>query len=325
VVASGGKQVRAQATMPHPMYNPNTGLNDDVGLIHLATPVTDRTAVPLNRSATAAAVGIHLEMIGFGVNTSGGNSAGVEYFLEDKATESCTNVGDPGALDTNLLCWSQKDAAGTVSGKCEGDSGGPSFAMINNQKFQVGITSVGWSNSSVQTACDGFGADTRVDHVMPWLDTTIGDEIKCAADGVCTQNCPSDPDCPSCQQDADCTGDMQVCDHGHCVPAPNTPGGVGSTCTMDTDCASGICATVGTDKKCSEVCDTSTDSCPSGFDCLPTGTSGTAGACWPGANGGGDGSCSASSSGAGASLFLVGFAALFVGRSRRRRSFETAR
>jgi hypothetical protein len=320
ITASGGKQVKALATMPHPMYNPNTGLNDDVGLIHLLTPVTDRTPVPLNRTAAKAPVGVVLEMVGFGVHTSGGTNAGVEYFLEGKTTYACANVGDPGALDTNLLCWSQQTTPGTITGKCEGDSGGPSFAMIGNQKFQVGITSVGWSSSSNQTACDGAGADTRVDHVMDWLDTTIGDEIKCAADGVCMPNCANDPDCPTCQHDSDCTGNMQVCDVGHCVPAPNTPGGLGSTCTMDSDCAAALCATVGTDKKCSRTCDTSTDSCPSGFDCLPTSTASgsTAGACWPGANGGGDSSCSASGGGAGASLFFVGFAVLFVARRKRR-------
>ncbi len=318
ITFSGGKQVRAQATMPHPMYNSNTGLNDDVGLIHLATPVTDRTPVPLNRNGTAVAPSIMLEMVGFGVHTSGTNNAGVEYYLENKATYSCNNVGDPGALDANLLCWPQ-NSGGTITGKCEGDSGGPSFAMINNTKYQVGITSVGWSTSTNQTACDGSGADTRVDHIIDWLDTTIGDEIKCAADGVCMPNCANDPDCPTCTKDSDCTGTMQVCDVGHCVPAPNTPGGLGSTCTMDSDCAASLCATVGTDKKCSRTCDTSMDSCPSGFDCLPTSTTpgSTAGACWPGANGGGNGSCSASG-GAGASMFMVGFAALFIARRRRR-------
>jgi len=309
----GGKQIGALETIPDPMYNVNTGLDHDVGLIHLKTAVTDRTPVPLNRTAKDAAFPIHLQMIGYGVNTSGGQNAGVEYFLDDKVTESCAGVGDPGALDTNLLCWQQ--GGSTVSGKCEGDSGGPSFAVINNKKMQVGITSVGWSSSSNQTACDGWGADTRVDHVIGWLDSKIGDALKCAADNYCMAGCANDPDCPTCTKDEDCGAD-KICDMGHCGPAPFTPMGPGTTCVKDTDCASGMCASVGTDKKCSENSVTTDNKCPSGFDCLPTGGPNNAGACWPGANDGGDSSCSASGSGSGATLFLIGLAALFVRRRR---------
>jgi transmembrane serine protease 9 len=312
---AGGKQVGALETIPHPNYDPNTGLDDDVGLIHLKSAVTDRTPVPLNRSAAAVpASGVHLQMVGYGVSTSGTNNAGTEYVLADKVTVSCTNVGDSGALDANLLCWSQQD----LTGKCEGDSGGPSFSMINGKKFQVGITSVGWSQGS-QTACNEYGADTRVDHVISWLDSKVGDALRCAADGVCMAGCTNDPDCPTCTKDSDCGSGMwcDMANGGHCEPSPFTTGGDGSTCTKDSDCASNLCATVGSDKKCSEACQTDNNQCPSGFDCLPSGSTGNAGACWPGANGGNSGGCSASGDGSGPALFLFAIAALFVARRRR--------
>jgi MYXO-CTERM domain-containing protein len=312
-----GKSVKATESMPHPQYSVSSGLNNDVGLIHLQTPIADHTPVPLNRSAVASS-GVHLQMVGFGVNQSGTQNAGTEYLLADKVTESCTNVGDTKALDANLLCWSQ-NTSGTISGKCEGDSGGPSFSMINGKKYQVGITSVGWSSSTNQTACNGFGADTRVDHVMDWLDATVGDALRCAADGVCMSGCAADPDCPTCAKDSDCGSDMwcDMANGGHCEPSPYTTGGDGYTCTKDADCASNLCATVGTDKKCSETCQTDNNKCPSGFDCLPAGGSGsTVGACWPGANSD-SGGCSASDDGSGPALFLFAMGALFVARRRR--------
>jgi MYXO-CTERM domain-containing protein len=324
-IGQGGKSVKAKNTMMHPMYvqsasNPDTDY--DVGLIELASPVTDRTPVVLNRSASDAKDnGLTLQMVGYGINQSSTFNSGVEYVLNGKTTIPCSSIGGPFS-DSNLLCWNQ-GSGNSISGKCEGDSGGPSFATINGVKKQVGVTSLGIPQTdngpNAPPVCDGWGADTRVDHIVAWLDSTIGDELKCAADGVCTAGCTTDPDCPTCTKDADCNDPNKICDMGKCEPAPGQPGSVGSVCTMGSDCASGTCGTVGTDKKCTESCDTSNNMCPSGFDCLPTGQ-GTAGACWPAANGGGsEGSCSAGGGdGAGTALFLLALGGLaFVRRPRR--------
>ena len=319
-VGSGGKAVKAKNTMMHPMYvqdanNPDT--NYDVGLIELASSVTDRTPVPLNRSATdAPASGMTLQMIGYGVNQSNTNNAGVEYVLNGKKTLSCDSTLGPPFSDTNLLCWAQGSGT-SISGKCEGDSGGPSFTTINGVKKQVGITSLGipqtQSAPGAPPVCDGWGADTRVDHIISWLDSTIGDELKCAADGVCTSGCTSDPDCPVCKVDSDCNDSTKICDMGKCVPAPNTPGGDGSVCTMDSDCFSNQCGQVGDQHLCTETCDTSNNQCPSGFDCLPAGTSG---ACWP-SQGSSESSCSSGGDGAGPALFLLAIGAMMFARRRR--------
>ena len=128
--SSPGMVVRATETIKHPSFNVNALGTHDIGLIHLATPVTDRAPVPINLVPGKAPVGIPVTMVGFGVTSrSAPNSAGVERVV-DQMSVSCGSVG---MSDTNLLCFSQVSGRG----KCEGDSGGPSFAMIDGKQFEM--------------------------------------------------------------------------------------------------------------------------------------------------------------------------------------------
>jgi len=313
-LGSGGIHVGAVDSMPNPNFNINALGDNDIGLIHLDRAMTDRMPVHVNRIYNDAPPGIHVTMVGYGVHTVGTQNAGTEYTLTDKATVNCASAGG-GLLDANLLCFSQTDG----KGKCEGDSGGPSFATINGVMTQVGITSFGTNQD-----CTAYGADTRVDAEIGWVDTVIGKGFQCTADGYCMDHCglnglPQDPDCPKCTMDTDCSGDGSlVCDGGVCVPAPMTPGGLGSTCTDGTMCATGDCATGADGMRCTRGCDQADPStCPSGFDCLPAG--GGAGACWPGANSGGGGCCSVGGSGAAPGWLLLAFGTLVLGLGRRRR------
>jgi len=90
-------------------------------------------------------------------------------------------------------------------------------------------------------------------------------------------------------------------------------GGLGTSCTENTMCASGQCAAddVGT-MYCVEQCDPAKKDCPSGFDCLAAGDSGV---CWPGEGDGGG--CQTSGAGAGAFAFGLSFVALLWSRRRR--------
>jgi hypothetical protein len=64
-----------------------------------------------------------------------------------------------------------------------------------------------------------------------------------------------------------------------CVPGPDTPGGLGSFCTADTECLSNRCQEASDGNQlCVEACDLSPGSCPSGFFCLADGAG--AGVCW---------------------------------------------
>jgi hypothetical protein len=117
-----------------------------------------------------------------------------------------------------------------------------------------------------------------------------------------------------CTKPADCPDNTQTCVGGRCVPGAGVQGGLGTTCTANTECSSGLCGSDGTGTRyCVETCDpTKTGICPPGFACLGSAPSGV---CWPSADsgGGGGGGCASGSSG-GPILLGLAFAALVLRR-----------
>ena len=278
IFQSAGKTVGASMAIAKPEFNlSNLGAND-IGLIKLAQSVTDVTPLPVNLYPAKAPVGIIVTMVGFGATAvGGGGTVGTEYVV-GQTSVSCSLMGEN---DSNLLCFNQT----TGKGKCEGDSGGPSFAMIDGKLTQVGITSFGDQN------CAQFGADTRTDAEKAFLLKYIP-QLECSTDA----------DCPMGRE----------CFVHRCIAQPFSPTGLGTTCTTGADCDSTVCATEGNKSYCSMTCTPGQmDQCPSGLECKAAGASG---ACWPIDKGG---CCDASGQGAPTMLFgiaLVGF----VWRRRRR-------
>jgi hypothetical protein len=186
-----GRAIRAADTIPEPRFDVNALGDDDIGLIRLGEPVTDRPVSAIARTAAEApAQGLSVVMVGFGttngVDPAAGES-GVAYVLRNRMSTPCSSLPLPGVTldDANLLCFSQADNRG----KCNGDSGGPSFATIGNVTKVVGVTSFG------DTECVYMGADTRVDAEVAFLDQHIPD-LACVNDGVCGAGCgTTDVDC----------------------------------------------------------------------------------------------------------------------------------
>ncbi len=300
---NAGMVVRASETIKHPSFNVNALGSHDIGLIHLATPVTDRVAVPINLVPGKAPVGIGVTMVGFGVTSrQATSSAGVERVVEQTSI-SCAQGG---LSDTNLLCFSQTNG----KGKCEGDSGGPSFAMIDGHQVQIGVTSFGDQN------CQQFGADTRVDAETAFLFEHVP-ELACGSDASCNATCgqgglPVDPDC-GCDADHPCP-DGNTCFHEQCIVDPFSPSGIGSECTDGSECQSGQCAASSDQSLCVMTCDQgASDACPSGFTCRDA--TGGGGVCWPSDDGG----CCSTGNG-GAATSFIGVAAVALGLRRRRRA-----
>jgi hypothetical protein len=282
---SAGTIVTASDSIPDPVFDINALGQGDSGLIKLSTPVTNVTPVPINLDATESPVGISVVQVGFGATQAGvppGGTVGIEYRV-DKTSVSCSILG---GSDANLLCFNEADG----TGKCEGDSGGPSFAMINGKQVQIGITSFG------DRGCQQYGADTRTDAEKAFI----------------LQHVPNVPG--SCTQDSDCPN-MGECFQTACIAQPFGAMGLGSTCTSGTDCQSMACASGPGGMKCTMSCTVgSAGTCPNGFDC--DGTNGTNGACWPAGNGGG---C-CDTSGRGAPTMVLGIA--LVGLVLRRRRYD---
>lgn len=171
IFQSAGIEVGAVEIIKHPSFSVNALGNHDIGLIRLDTPVTDRVPVPINQVSEDAPVGIDLQLVGFGATSrTNPGSAGVLRFV-DQTSVSCGFVGLP---DSSLLCWSQTNGRG----KCEGDSGGPSFATINGELKQVGIASF------ADMQCQQVGADTRIDAEMDFL---LEHLQQCELDGNCDE------------------------------------------------------------------------------------------------------------------------------------------
>lgn len=264
----GGRPYAAAETIPHPNFSVNRLGDDDIGLIRLRTAITDREPTPINRSRDDAKAGTVVTQVGYGASQVGGGGAGRLFAIPEKTSTSCSTFG---TSDDKLLCFSQVDG----QGKCQGDSGGPSFATIDGIERVVGVTSFG------DQTCATFGADTRVDAELDFL-YTHAPELQCQADGECNDDCgrgslPFDEDCSRCTKDTDCDTAEICAEDGLCVPAPFTPGGEGSECSGNGDCASGLCATDDQGGACTSLC-SSDEQCLEGFECVEAGAERV---CWP--------------------------------------------
>jgi len=83
----------------------------------------------------------------------------------------------------------------------------------------------------------------------------------------------------SCASGASCPGGFS-CFAGLCTPGANEIGGLGSDCSDNGECATGKCASDGTDSLCTGNCE-GDGSCPSGFECVTESN-----LCWPSSSGG---------------------------------------
>lgn len=115
---------------------------------------------------------------------------------------------------------------------------------------------------------------------------------------------------PPCTASTGCS-DGDVCVMGLCVVGPGEPGGLGNSCQAASECVSENCVESTDGGFCTEVCDLSPGSCPSGFDCVP---GGTAGVCFPVPDAG---CCDSRSNPTSAALFALGFGVLILRRRRR--------
>jgi MYXO-CTERM domain-containing protein len=248
----GGDFRKVKKWFTHPEYNgeytADFRIEHDIGVVVLedAAPAG---AVPYLLASKPPTVGQAARFAGFGCREATGlcGPFGVKY----QVTAPITKVG---VLDFDY---------GVAT--CNGDSGGPALVMEDGVEVLGGVTSTG------DPDCSMFGVDTRVDAFAPWVERRIagedpstcsGADCPCAADGRCTVECArpgNDPDCPAdCAADGAC--DLDCPEHDLDCPEPRADG---VACSVDGDCASGVCEGV-----CRATCNPVAEmACPGDLSC----------------------------------------------------------
>lgn len=172
---SGGSRVGAKAAYSAPGWDAAVFGAHDLALIELASPVDGVAPAVVNLDPARAPIGTTVTMVGFGAITSGANP-GKEFVVLDRTSGPCATVAAASGLtldDARVTCYAQTDG----KGKCDGDSGGPSFALIDGVPQIVGITDFG------DPSCAIYGVDTRPDAEADFLLSHVD---LCAAGADCT-------------------------------------------------------------------------------------------------------------------------------------------
>ncbi|MCP4804651.1 MAG: trypsin-like serine protease [Proteobacteria bacterium] len=146
------------AVYHHPDYVSDMSAGSDVGLVHLAEPLSTVTPMPLTSSDLKKDwEGRDVRYVGYGVTSETANDSGtkrtvvVPFYQLD---QHWMFTFDPG----HNMCW--------------GDSGGPAFIDQDGELAVAGIISwVGSWDDEDRPCSTGWGSSTRIDHVRDWIES----------------------------------------------------------------------------------------------------------------------------------------------------------
>ena len=255
-------------TRMHPMWSSSDRLSYDVGAALLPAPSTVTPSPHLSRALTNADVGRMMTVAGFGITAPG---------MTDYGTRRVATLPLRGLTGRHVQLGDM-----SMTGICNGDSGGPSFLTERDGiKRVVGVHSYDSSLNCLD------GLDTRVDlfassFVQQFIRDSEGGptcfedgmcatgcatpdvDCVCTADGTCNGLCPNlltDPDCP-----ADCVSNG-VCAMQACPRLDPDCAAELDPCTSDAQCQYRTCATdpQRPQKYCSRPCSAT---CMSGTSCV---------------------------------------------------------
>jgi secreted trypsin-like serine protease len=151
-------RVNLQEVFIHPGWDPKDLGDNDVAVLHLAQPVTDRKPIPIFRTPVPTATPV--TQVGYGVSDPDTKSgAGVLRTLNTVTMDCGSSYSD-----INLLCFDANDGNGT----CFGDSGGPTFVTVGGAPEIAGVTSFGTSE-----LCIGMDASTHLASELDFIDAHV--------------------------------------------------------------------------------------------------------------------------------------------------------
>jgi secreted trypsin-like serine protease len=129
----GGAYAVGQMVL-HPDYTVTpTTVSSDIAVLRLNT---SPSVTPTPVATQTPWVGLPLTLIGFGVTGDGLDDSGVKRMAHNAVA------------DVKPLRFNMRGTGGSIGNICDGDSGGPAFAM-NGQEVQVGVHSYGESTCGV--------------------------------------------------------------------------------------------------------------------------------------------------------------------------------
>ena len=253
--ADGNNQpTTATAVELHRYFDKDNPNLFQLAFVHLASPAPE-TPVTLNAADISDLASTNVDLVGFG--------------------ETANDVGDflrrSVELPVSLVERDTIRVGDDANRNCAGDSGGGVFHDFGDGETLIAV-------SRRQGSCSETVSMTRVDrHVndflFPYIDQVSG---PCAADDVCTMDCPRtpDPDCGDlCQWGNDCAEDM-----GEECTTRDWDCGLGSfpgeACAKSGDCEQGgACIAAADDATflyCDKPCEVDED-CPAMMTCNDSG------------------------------------------------------
>lgn len=195
----------------HPNYADKL-FDYDVAIVKLAAAPGLK---PAALGVEAPVVGQELTLIGYGVIGQDADGSGVKRIASNTVAS------------LRVRSLSYRSAGNGVGNVCFGDSGGPSFATINDQRVVVGI------HSFVSGSCGVLGTDMRVDAFLSWFKQEGGEEIVVGGE-------PPPPPPPRKEDGLSCDSDG-ACLSGLCAGDPVTGEETcGQRCFAGDSCAAGL-------------------------------------------------------------------------------------
>lgn len=143
----------------HPEYDPQR-LFYDIGLLHLAEPVTEMEPIPVNRDTMDSSwEGKTIDFVGWGITGDGRNDSGTKRTAQIPI------------YDINEYYFRAYDQSQNL---CQGDSGGAGLESVGGGYEVAGVNSFVFAVQSGSSTCVGGGSGSaRVDSALDWIDQYV--------------------------------------------------------------------------------------------------------------------------------------------------------
>jgi hypothetical protein len=143
----GGVTIAVASAVTHPSYDAQA-ITNDVAVMRLASAAP---IPPIAISTVPPTVGLPLEIVGYGCIAENDQSYGTKRVAKNTVKSVLT--------DQFMFTGS----TGAIGGHCYGDSGGPTYAVVQGLLTQIGVHSWG------PVPCGGDNYDARVDVFASWI------------------------------------------------------------------------------------------------------------------------------------------------------------